>query len=226
MSSTPQQPLPNGFIDPWSTQGQYNIELFVIKAALAKMQTATLVQVKSCTNDGGVSPFGTVDVVPMVAQIDGAGNITPHLTVFELPYLRIQGGANAVIIDPQPGDIGIAVFASRDISNVKTTQSPAAPGSFRSYDWGDGMYLGGVLNGTPTQYLRFASGGVEVVSPTQVTLTAPAVRAGASGGTPQALMTAAWNQYWLTIVMPFLAGLGFTGGPPPTDGLTVDTEVS
>jgi len=226
MSSTPQA-LPNGFINPWSTQGDYNVQLFAIQAALAKMQTATLVQVKSCTNDGAVGPFGTVDVVPMVAQIDGAGNTTPHLTVFELPYLRLQGGENAVIIDPQPGDIGIAVFASRDISNVKTTQAPAAPGTFRSYAWEDGMYLGGVLNGTPTQYLRFASGGVEVVSPTQVTLTAPAVRAGASGGTPQQLMTAAWNNdYWVAIVLPFLAGLGFTGGPPPTNGLTVDTEAS
>jgi phage baseplate assembly protein gpV len=93
--------------------------------------------------------------------------------MYGLPYLRIQGGANAVIIDPQPGDIGIAVFASRDITTVKSTKAQASPNTFRMHDFADGMYLGGLLNGTPTQYVQFGSGGVAIVSPDTITLTAP-----------------------------------------------------
>lgn len=167
--------VPSGSLQPPDTWGEYNQILFVVQQALSKMQTATLVRVLSCTNDGAVSAVGSVNVVPMVNQIDAAGEPTPHVTIFNVPYLRVQGGANAVIIDPAPGDIGICVFASRDISKVKATKAPANPGSLRQYSFSDGMYLGGVLNGTPTQYVRFSSGGIGVTSTTKVTITAPTI---------------------------------------------------
>lgn len=180
--------ISQGSLKPWSTWGEYNNVLFVVKQTLAKMQTATLVKIVSCTNDGELSPFGLVDVLPLVNQIDGSNppNPTPHITVHGLPYLRMQGGANAIILDPQPGDIGIAVFASRDISILKSTRAQGNPGSFRQFDFADGMYLGGVLNGTPQQYIRFSATGIEIVSPTAITLTAPQViingALGMSGG--------------------------------------------
>lgn len=167
--------LNSGFLTPWSTWGQYNQIRFAIQQALAKMQTATLVQVQSCTNDGGVSPVGTVNVLPLVNQVDSAGNSVPHTTVYNVPYLRVQGGANAVIIDPQVGDIGIAVFASRDISKVKATAAQANPGSARQYDFSDALYLGGLLNGVPSQYIQFSAAGVVVHSPTAVQVIAPAI---------------------------------------------------
>lgn len=164
-----------GALKPWSTWGEYNNVIFAVQQVLAKMQTATLVQIQSCTNSGDVSPVGFVDVLPLVNQIDGSNppNPTPHVTVHGLPYLRVQGGANGIIIDPQVGDIGIAVFASRDISKVKSTKGQANPGSFRQFDFADGLYLGGVLNGTPQQYVRFSAGGIELVSPQTITLKAP-----------------------------------------------------
>ena len=124
--------------------------------------------------------MGFVDVVPMVNQIDGAGNATPHTTIYNIPYLRMQGGANAVILDPQPGDIGICVFASRDISKVKATKAQGNPGSYRNYSFADGMYMGGLLNGTPTQYVEFSAAGINVTSPSVITLTAPTVNINAS----------------------------------------------
>lgn len=172
-----QDLISQGALKPWSTWGQYNNIIFAVQRALAKMQTATLVKIISCTNAGDVSPFGFVDVLPLVNQIDGSNppNPTPHGTVHGLPYLRMQGGSNAIILDPQPGDIGVAVFASRDISQIKSTQDQGNPGSFRSFDFADGIYLGGVLNGTPVQYIRFSAEGIELVSPTAITLTAPEI---------------------------------------------------
>ena len=164
-----------GALKPWSTWGRFNQTAFVIQQLLSKVQTATLVQIKSCTNDGGVSPFGFVDVVPLVNQIAGDGSSQPHTTIFNVPYLRLQGGANAVILDPQEGDIGICLFASKDISNVKSTQAQANPASARVFDYSDGLYLGGVLNAEPTQYVQFNSDGITIVSPTAITLNAPQI---------------------------------------------------
>ena len=148
---------------------------FAIKSALSKLQTALPVKVIKCTNSGGVSPVGFVDIQPLVHQIDGAGKAIPHGIVTNVPYSRLQGGANAVIIDPEAGDIGIALFASRDISGVKATKAATVPGSFRKYDFSDAMYIGGILNSAPTQYIRFHSGGIEIISPSAVVVQAPQV---------------------------------------------------
>lgn len=144
-----------------------------IQRLLARVETAALVIVKACTNSGGITPVGKVDVQKLVHQVDGSGSITPHAVIYGLPYLRVQGGANAVIIDPQVGDIGVAVFCSRDSSTAVNTKGMAPPGSRRRHDPSDGMYIGGLLNGTPTQYLQFSSTGITAVSPTKITLQAP-----------------------------------------------------
>jgi phage baseplate assembly protein gpV len=167
--------IPSGQFRSQSPWGEFNNVAFVVQQALGKMQTATLVRIESCTNSGGVSPVGYVNVTPLINQLDGQGNPTPHVTIYSLPYLRLQGGANGIILDPEPGDIGVAVFASRDISQVKTTKKQGNPGSWRQYNFADGMYLGGMLNGTPTQYVQFSTTGIRIHSPTQVNIDAPDV---------------------------------------------------
>lgn len=160
--------------------GAFNTQLFLIRRVLAEAHTAALVQIVSCTNAGTDSAVGFVDVQPLVDQLDGTGKPVPHGQLHSLPYMRMQGGANAVILDPQPGDIGIAIFAERDISRVKANKAQAAPGSLRKFDMADGLYLGGVLNGVPTQYVQFSPSGISIISPTAVTVTAPNVTINAS----------------------------------------------
>lgn len=153
---------------------EWNQMDFAVRQILAGVKTAELVLVEAVRPPGGeLAPVGFVDVRPMVAQLDAKGQAVPHGTIYNLPYTRIQGGANAVVIDPQPGDIGIAVFCGRDISSVKQTKKPGNPGSLRKFDWADGVYIGGTLNGTPTQYIRFTAEGIEIVSPSTVTIRAP-----------------------------------------------------
>lgn len=151
---------------PSTTDNEYNTLAFVVRQLLQKMQTVTLVRVMAVTNSGGVTPVGTVDVRPLVNQMTGDRTAVEHATIFKIPYFRLQGGGNAVILDPQVGDIGMCAFASRDISAVKAAKDTANPGSFRQYDWADGLYFGGLLNGVPTQYIRFHAGGVDIKAPT------------------------------------------------------------
>lgn len=155
----------NGLAKPTTQWGEFNNIAFLVQQALLKVQTATLVRIESCTRNGGLEPVGLVDVTPLVNQIDGKGNATPHVTIYNVPYLRIQGGANAIIIDPQAGDVGVCVFASRDITKVKSTKKQANPGSWRQYSFSDGLYLGGMLNGTPSQYIQFNNSGVTITAP-------------------------------------------------------------
>lgn len=157
---------------------------FVVRNILSRVATCTLVKVVRCSNSGGVSPVGTVDVQPVIDMVSGGGVTVPHKNLHSLPYIRLQGGTNAVILDPQPGDLGLAWFASRDISAAKSPAGAATlrggadsvpPGSERQFDMSDGLYMGGLLNGVPAQYLRFADGGVTVLSPTKVTIQAPTI---------------------------------------------------
>lgn len=143
---------------------------------LGQQRIATLVKVIAVRNAGGVEPVGTVDVQPLVNQTDGAGNITALPPVYGMPYVRVQGGSSAIILDPQVGDIGIAVIADRDLSAVIATKAQAAPGSRRRNNMADGLYVGGVLNGTPQQYVQFTNSGITVLSPQTVTIQAPNVK--------------------------------------------------
>lgn len=165
--------LPSGQQKPSSTWGEFNNIAFLVSQAIGKLQTATLVKIEKCTNTGGLSPVGFVDITPMVNQVDAAGNPTPHVTIFNVPYFRLQGGSNAVIIDPEPGDIGVAIFASRDITKIKATRAAGNPGSMRQYSFSDALYLGGMLNAAPAQYVQFGASGIRIHSPTQIKLDAP-----------------------------------------------------
>ena len=164
-----------GIFQPSDGASQFNAVRLLVRSLMSRIATATMVQVVGCTNSGGLSPAGTVDIMPLPNQIDGNGNAIPHGVIYGCPYMRVQGGANGIIIDPVAGDIGVAVFASRDLSAVIATKAQANPGSRRQFDWADGIYVGGLLNATPTQYVEFAAGGITVHSPTAVTIIAPAI---------------------------------------------------
>ena len=145
---------------------------FVINSALAGLKVAMPVKVISVSNSGGLSPIGTVNVQPMVSMLDGSGEAWPHGIIHNVPYMRIQGGANGIILDPTIGDIGIATVCDRDISTVQNTGKVSAPGSLRKNDMSDMVYLMTIIGSAPTQYIQFNSAGITITSPTAVTINA------------------------------------------------------
>jgi hypothetical protein len=161
--------------DPNSGAGMFNAISFIAKQLISKINVATLVEVIAVTNAGTLDAVGFVDIKPLVNQVDGYGNEIKSAPVYGVPYFRMQGGANAVIIDPQVGDIGIALFSDRDISKVVATRESAMQGSWRRFSESDALYVGGVLNGVPTQYVIFNDSGVKIISPTKITLESPAI---------------------------------------------------
>jgi hypothetical protein len=158
----------HSYLYSWTAKSDYDQQMFLIRQALDRVSTLKLVKIISCTNNGGLSMAGTVNVMPLVNQVDGDGQIQAHGTAFNLQYLRIQGGANAIIHDPSAGDIGLAVIADRDSSAVIANRGQANPGSSRRFHVSDGIYLGGILNNVPTQCVQFANGSLNVFSNEQV----------------------------------------------------------
>lgn len=217
-------------ISPSTTYSDFNNLNFVIQQLLAKVQTSLPVKVIACTNSGGVSPVGFVDVVPMVDQMAADGKSVPHTTIYNLPYSRIQGGTNAIIIDPQVGDIGVAVFASRDISRVKNTKKSGLPGSHRKYSFSDGMYLFGILNSAPTQYIQFTASGIVIHSPTAVTIQAPTVTVNASSAvnvtSPQTTINGALTVNGLTTVNGGMAQTGSANNATFAGNVTATGDVT
>lgn len=144
----------------------YNLTTSFIQQALGRIATIKLVKVMAVTNAGELSPVGFVDVKPMVNLVDGVlGGSMQQDTVFGLPYFRLQGGKNAIIIDPVVGDVGFAVVCDRDISSAKENKDYANPSSHRRFSLSDGIYVGGVLNDTPEQVIVFKDGMIEVTTP-------------------------------------------------------------
>lgn len=140
-----------------SATTDFNSLEFMMQRLINRISTATLVKVQAVSNKPGEKGnIGHVDVLPLVNQMDGYNNAVKHGKVYGLAYFRYQGGKHAVIIDPKVGDIGVAVFADRDISSVKANKDQANPGSRRRFDMADGIYIGLSVGGeNPEQYIRF-----------------------------------------------------------------------
>lgn len=161
-----------------------NAITFLVERMLAGgINTITLVSV--------VEVGDTLSVLPLVPQIDGFGATLETVPIHGVPFARLQGGIGGVICDPVVGDIGIAVFCQRDISAVKAAKGPAAPGSRRTFDQADAVYLGGILNKTPTVYMELtqegkmrlvAPGGLEVVAPASTFSGTVAIQGAITGG--------------------------------------------
>lgn len=146
---------------------------WIIQRMIRQIHTADLVKVLAVYPAPGT--VGFVDVQPLVQQQTTNAVVIDQAPMYRLPYLRMQGGLSAIILDPAVGDIGLAVFAERDITTAIATKAEGAAPTNRAFDAGDGLYLGGFLNADPTQYVQFKpDGGIDVVSTGTVNVTAAA----------------------------------------------------
>lgn len=164
--------MADGFLynSPFEAQfDQDRAQQFIIEKLLRGLHTCTLVKVQAVRPTGG--QVGYVDVVPMVLDTDTGGVVIAQSPIFNVPYVRYQGGSSAVILDPAVDDTGLAMFAERDITNIKATLSSGAAATSRNHSSADGLYIGGVLNPDPTQWVKFLPGsaGIDVHTPGALT---------------------------------------------------------
>lgn len=149
---------------------------------LRKIHTADLVKVLAVRPTSGA--VGFVDVQPLVLERTTRDTVLAQAPIFDVPYLRAQGGRSAIILDPAVGDIGLAVFAERDITTVTATRAEAAAATDRAYDSADALYVGGLLNADPEQFIEFLpdAAGINVTTPGDLTITAAGNMTATVGG--------------------------------------------
>lgn len=150
--------------------GDVNAQDFVLRQFLGRHAFITLGQVVKAKGE-------SVDIRPMVMSVAGDGSPISHEVIYNVPVWRLQGGQSAVIMPPKAGDIGFIAICDRDISAVKATRQPSMPGSKRTHSLSDALYLGGVLNSAPVQFVEFADQQINVTSPWKITLNAPDIEA-------------------------------------------------
>lgn len=148
--------IPDGF-------GNFNSIQFQIEQLLRQLRTSIPVKVVA-VHGGGDAAAPTVDVQPLVNQVDGVGNRTPHGVIYGIPCTRNQGGGNAIINDPAVDDVGLLTVSDRDISALKAAAGKASnPGSRRRHNLSDGVYVGAMLNPAgPSQAVQFTATGVKI----------------------------------------------------------------
>ena len=146
---------------------QYNALSFMIQQAIRE-------QVNTCIicKVVGVSD-GYVDVLPLVTQVSGKDEAIAPTTLYHLPFMRYHAGIAAVILNPVVGDIGLAVFAGKDCSNVKVgTSEPVPPASFRDNSMANGFFLGGFLNREPSTFIELKqNGSINIVANGGINIT-------------------------------------------------------
>lgn len=166
MTSDPNDQGYPGQQTPSTDTSDFGFMSFVAEQIANLRCHAHVVKIMKVTTTGKVEPIGRVDVQPLVKLMDGLGKTFSHGVVHNLPYFRLQGGADkAIILDPKVGDIGIAVIADRDISVVKKTSKESPPGSFRRSDMADGLFIGCFLAQAPTCYIQFTDDKKIIMSP-------------------------------------------------------------
>lgn len=141
----------------------------VVNRMIGQIYTVTVVRVVS-VDAGATGAVGFLNATDMIQQMDGNNQGMENVPMINMPYFRLQGGANAVIIDPEVGDLGIALFARRDITELKRNKREAPPPSLRSNDVSDGLYIGGLLNAAPSQWIHFLGSGIHIKSTAEITM--------------------------------------------------------
>ena len=162
-----------------SGASEFNAISFLVEQMIKGMvNTAIPVRVDSCTKPGVGGAAGYVSATPLVMQRGADGKGLQPVSLPQLPYIRLSASTAAIVIDPQPGDVGFAVFAQQDISNLKAGSSdPVQAGSFRTFDMSDGVFIPAILGVTPTTFVHLdpETGEITIKAPTKITIEAPAI---------------------------------------------------
>ena len=228
--------------DEFTNASPYNQLEFIIERKIREMiNTSALVRVDSCTSSGPGAPAGVVSATPLVSQVDAEGNALPMVSLPRLPHCRAQAGIAAIILDPVPGDIGVASFCKSDSSTVQPgTKEPQRPGSWRVFDMADGMLVASVSNQAPLVWIELkqdqtviihAPQGVTIETDQTVTVHAQKLEVNASQqvdlNTP--LVNVAGRIVQAGSMgsggpSQFRGGLDNTGGQITSNGVTLETH--
>ncbi|WP_315861895.1 phage baseplate protein [Yersinia ruckeri] len=158
---------------PYSQASNQSNDADAFASSFGKMLTSSyFINIVKITAVRGQAPNLVVDAIPLVADVRSSdGGIINGSQIYNIPVWRLQRGGSAIIMDPVVGDIGLIAVCDNDISIVRANRKESVPGSGRKHSRSDAIYLGGLLNSQPTQFIEFADGAINITSPNPVNIT-------------------------------------------------------
>ena len=96
---------------------EYNVLDFVIRSIVCGLvNTAIPVRVDKVERPAEGGGAGYLSATPLIKMRSAKGDALDVVSIPKLRWFRLQHGTAAIIVDPKPGDIGLAVFAQQDVS--------------------------------------------------------------------------------------------------------------
>ena len=153
-------------LQPFDVSSEQNRLHYVISKMLSQANFIELVVIISVDSNAE-----TVTIKPLSKSVDGSGTSREAEEVYDIPYFRLQMGTSAVIMDPSVGDIGLMLVCDENIHNIKESKVASVPANGHRHSRADGIYLGGIglLNATPTEYIKFTGSGIKIVGDVDLT---------------------------------------------------------
>jgi len=138
----------------------FNQLVYLINTRLSMLNT-----LKICT----VVAFhgNTIDVRPMLTEIDGNGNQIEQSILYGIPILQIQGGTSGLKIEYKENDIVLCAFCDKDIQSLVRSKKTSAPTTDLITPLNSGICIGAVLFNEATIYIEitdkiYLNGNTEV----------------------------------------------------------------
>ena len=168
--------------DNFASSNPLNSMEFFIRSLISQVVSTSLpVVVTAVERKGEDAGAGYVTVKPLLQPRNNSGDGLEVTTIPKLPYFRLQHGKAAIICDPKVGDIGLAVVAKHDISNINGTTTPKVPATYRKFDPSDSFYIGGFWGKAPEVFIHLEDEGtIKIKAPTKITMDAPECEVNAS----------------------------------------------
>ena len=168
--------------DNFASSNPLNSMEFFIRSLISQVVSTSLpVVVTAVERKGEEAGAGYVTVKPLLQPRNNSGDGLEVTTIPKLPYFRLQHGKAAIICDPKVGDIGLAVVAKQDISNINGSTTPKVPATYRKFDPSDSFYIGGFWGKAPEVFIHLEDEGtIKIKAPTKVSMEAPECEVNAS----------------------------------------------
>lgn len=120
---------------------------FFVDGKILEINTIKVCQITQVNGD-------TVNVKPLVLNLDGDKKPIEATELKELPFIRQQGGHSGFVIQYNVGDIVLVGFCDRDPQAVVRSKKEAAPSTFVPFPLSGGIVLGAVLFNAPSVYVK------------------------------------------------------------------------
>lgn len=168
--------------DNFASSNPLNSMEFFIRSLISQVVSTSLpVVVTAVERKGEEAGAGYVTDKPLLQPRNNSGDGLEVTTIPKLPYFRLQHGKAAIICDPKVGDIGLAVVAKQDISNINGSTTPKVPATYRKFDPSDSFYIGGFWGKAPEVFIHLEDEGtIKIKAPTKISMEAPECEVNAS----------------------------------------------